>query len=680
MRTLTVGFLTLFFYGLPPKASGVEVLEGGFVAPEGEFISGKVERPTLRRGNATYRLYTPANAKIRLEVQAVRVGKYTDNVKVSVRDQKDTALAQAMLEPGTKKVLTFTAPAPTALLTVECKAGHGAVGVTAEGGKLLIPVGKNSVQIFRYANPLYYYVEKETKEFDLELTGQGDLETAEAIVKGPEGEEVVRISTLDTTIPQIKVPRGKDGKVWSVQAGKAPQGVFEDCTLKLRGVGPYVSERKEDLLVPVFQLEAPFLVRPEEWNHFVVRVQASSPVVNAVKNLELFVKTQKDKMVCHAELNPTIRTTWKPNIKLKTGQYQLRLEGRVGKQKVVREQPLYIVDRPGNLTESKTTLVEGKPFFARGLYHVRKEDYELVKRQGFNIVQASPGNVPACERAGLKAAVALYGGMQVNPDYYRENILRYRDNPAVACWMTMDEPAAHGVSLGQMAAGYATIRALAAHPAYTCLCRPGAYTDYGRCTDIIAIDVYPVGKSPLTRISDTLEIAKKNVPGHTVWFIGQVWSWPNTRLVTAREHRCMSYLALTHADVRGLLWYSFRDPGWYLPENNPAVWAMCKQLNQELIELEPALLTNSLWERVQKSGKGEIHLAARKYQDTLYILATNPTEAAAELNIDLGIEGAGAKAREIFEKRDLQLAGGHLQDHFESLDTRVYRIPIKTVR
>ena len=142
----------------------------------------------------------------------------------------------------------------------------------------------------------------------------------------------------------------------------------------------------------------------------------------------------------------------------------------------------------------------------------------------------------------------------------------------------------------------------------------------------------------------------------------------------------MSYLALTHADVRGLLWYSFRDPGWYLPDNNPAVWAMCKQVNRELIELEPVLLTNTLWERVQKSGTGEVHLAAKKYKNTLYIIATNPTETAATLDIDLRPEGAGAKAREIFEKRDIKLIGRRLQDHFDLLDTRVYRIPMRRVR
>ena len=38
----------------------------------------------------------------------------------------------------------------------------------------------------------------------------------------------------------------------------------------------------------------------------------------------------------------------------------------------------------------------------RGLYHVPSKDYDLVKQQGFNIVQAGPEQIPDCERAALE--------------------------------------------------------------------------------------------------------------------------------------------------------------------------------------------------------------------------------------------------------------------------------------
>jgi hypothetical protein len=286
MKMSKSAHLLLLLLGLSSQGWCVEILPGGFVAPVGELRSGKIERPTLLRRNATYHLYAPVNTKVRLEVHAVRVGKYTDKVRVSVRDRQEKVLVQATLERGTKRVLEFTAPAGSGSLAVECKAGQSAVGVTAEGGKLLLPVGKSSVKIFKYANPLYFYVEKEIQEFTLQLTGQGELETAEAIVKGSNGEEVIRVSTVDRPVQQVKVqvPQGMDGKVWSVQVGKASRGAFEDCTLKLRGVGPFITEKPEDILVPIIQIDAPHLVRPEERESFSIKVKVASLVADQYNN------------------------------------------------------------------------------------------------------------------------------------------------------------------------------------------------------------------------------------------------------------------------------------------------------------------------------------------------------------------------------------------------------------
>ena len=58
----------------------------------------------------------------------------------------------------------------------------------------------------------------------------------------------------------------------------------------------------------------------------------------------------------------------------------------------------------------------------------------------------------------------------------------------------------------------------------------------------------------------------------------------------------MTYLALTFGNVRGLMWYSFRDPDWYLPKSNPEVWAACRKVNRELVALEPVLLGENITE------------------------------------------------------------------------------------
>ncbi|MCD6394565.1 MAG: hypothetical protein J7M40_13805 [Planctomycetes bacterium] len=661
-------------------AGGVSLLPGGFVAPADAETTSPIARPTQRRGKAIYKLLAEPESNVRLDVNAIQVGKYTDNISITVKDAQGQTILKETVVPKTQKQLTFQSPGGAGLLTIECRAGKNAVALSAQNARLLLPIHRQTLNIIKHANPLYFYVEKDARRFELMLTGQGDLETAQAVVRTPDGNVAASVSTVESGIQQatIKVPPGADAAVWSVQIGKASQGVFEDCSFRLSGpLGYYAAESAADLVVDALYVDAPILVRPEERRDLAAKAFVVACLRQDIKDLIFSIMDEQDNTVASVPIDPRHSKPWNPFTGVPAGNYELVLAGRIGTKQLSARQPLFIVDRPANLTADKTTLIGGKPFFARGLYHVRPEDYQLVRRQGFNIVQTSPAHIDKCQEHGLKAAVALYRGMGINLDYYRDNLLKYRDHPAVACWMTMDEPAAHGVGLETMSGAYATIRRLVDQPAYTCICRPAAYTTYGRCTDIIAVDVYPIGKRPITAIADTLDIAGQNAAGHTIWFIGQVWSWPDTRLVTPREHRCMSYLALTHADVRGLFWYSFRDPDWYLPENNKGVWQMCGQVNNELIELEPVLLTGSIGEAVCKNNAGEVHYALKKLDKTLYLIATNPTEQACNLKVDLSSFGVGDRATDIFEKRTLSLVKGQLQDYFEPLDTRVYAVGLK---
>jgi len=214
-------------------------------------------------------------------------------------------------------------------------------------------------------------------------------------------------------------------------------------------------------------------------------------------------------------------------------------------------------------------------------------------------------------------------------------------------------------------------------PAYTCLCVPDSYPQYAPQTDIVSIDVYPIGRSPITRIAETLEHAQDVIPNHVHWFIGQVWPWPDRPLVTAAQHRCMSYLALAHG-ARGLFWYSFRDPDWYLPENNPEVWAMCRTVNDELTALEPALLTPNVGEAVfhPADGEGEVHGCAKRVGDEVYLIAVNPNEEPVTVSLalaDLGVEATGP-AEIMFEDRSVAIADGAIKDEFEGLAVHVYRL------
>jgi hypothetical protein len=102
------------------------------------------------------------------------------------------------------------------------------------------------------------------------------------------------------------------------------------------------------------------------------------------------------------------------------------------------------------------------------------------------------------------------------------------DNDSVFAWWIQDEPDGRRADLETMADAYLYVRTQdPLRPAYTCLCVPGSYELYAPQTDIVSIDVYPIGRSPIVRISETLEHAQDVIPDHVHYFIGQIWPWSN---------------------------------------------------------------------------------------------------------------------------------------------------------
>jgi len=213
-------------------------------------------------------------------------------------------------------------------------------------------------------------------------------------------------------------------------------------------------------------------------------------------------------------------------------------------------------------------------------------------------------------------------------------------------WMIQDEPDARVASLERMARACGYIRKHdPERPAYTCLCRSQTYHRYGHQTDYMSLDVYPIGRTVITKIADNLEHAQAVVPRVPFWFIGQIWPWKGRPNVTPEQHRCMTYLALTHG-ARGLMWHSFRDPDWYIPEGNAPLWAAMKTVNSELVELGPFLLKPNVWEKVV----GSVHVSMKRVGGDLCVIAVNPSDRACEVAIPVDDMGA-SRLRVAFEDR-----------------------------
>jgi len=682
--------LPILLFATMSAAHAIDLLPGAFFAP-GSFGQHEVgDDRTILRTAHDFLLYIAEPGPVTVTLGCRKIGGYQTEATARVESPTGELLAEGSAPMGESATIAFEA---TQVGPHLLRAGAGRNGFTldATGAKLLIPAGADGQPFegISHAAPVYLFVPPGAQRFAVALGGQGSGETAAARVLAPDGAEIAALSTAGgmTDSATIEVPAGADDKVWALVVGPAEAGLFEDFNVRLSGeVSPYVAQRPEDLLCPAINASSMRVSRDRRDPVLPVSVTAYADLDDLGGATVAIEAAPFDggAPVWSREFTelPARNLELAPEERLPVGKYRWSLALSVAGEEARRfEGAWWYVPAPTYVTDDETVLVNGEPFFARGLYHVNPEDYELVKAAGFNAVQCRFDNVPAAQAAGLRTGVALYWTARPNSERWRAAMDAVVDNASVFAWWMQDEPANESSVIEALADGYLYVRTQDPNrPAYTCINNPNAYEQLAPQTDIVAPDVYPIGRTPLTTISDTLDHAAAVIPNHVVWFIGQVWPWPNSPLVTPEQHRCMSYLALAHG-ARGLFWYSFRDPNWYLPEGNPELWAETQTVNDELIALEPALLTRNVGQAVIATEGGEVHACAKRVGDELTIIAVNPGEAAVAARIPLAdLAPALTCAPEVevlFEDRALALAAGAIADDFAPLAVHVYRLRVR---
>jgi len=687
MRSKTWFAVTVALLLVTSCCAEIDLLPGAFFAP-GDFGSNELEEGQTRlRWGREYLLYVTEPGTVTVTIGCERVGRYEDDAELTVLGTDGAELATASAAVGETAEATFTAT-QVGPLDLRVDARRNGFTLAAEGAKLLIPagVGGQPFHGVSRAAPAYLFVPPGARQFGILLSGQGTGETAKAHLLGPDGTEVALLNTTGkmTDSATIEVPAGTDDSVWALVIEQGDDGMFEDFEFTLAGdVSPYVSETPEDLLCPAMGASSAKVSRerrdpvlPVEVTLYADLAQFGDTSLQAVARSEDGAEAWSEELTDSA----TRTLALAPDERLADGKYEWSVTMLRGGEELKRFEGMWwYVPAPAYITDDGTTLVNGEPFFARGLYHVEPEDYELLVSHGFNAVQTHADNVEAVQAAGLKAGVALYWGSRPGSDAWREKVDRLMENESVFAWWIQDEPDGGRMSTDLLADCYMYIRQQDPNrPAYTCLCVPGTYETYAPQTDIVSIDVYPIGRSPLTSISNTLEHAQDVIPGNVHYFIGQIWPWSKGPMVTPAQHRAMTYLALAHG-ARGLFWYSFNDPNWHIPDNNPELWAEMKLVNDELIVLEPALLNASLGEAT--FADGAIHAAARRAGDELFVIAVNPTDEAVSARVLLSEVAPGltcsASADAIFEDREVAVADGAISDDFEPLAVHVYKLTIE---
>jgi len=346
---------------------------------------------------------------------------------------------------------------------------------------------------------------------------------------------------------------------------------------------------------------------------------------------------------------------------------------------------------------SQGLLVDGLPFLPVGFYCDadlgRLPEDEAVN--GFNMIspywsQSKAHTPQEIEQIREKMDRCAAVGMMVNyhieracvnlegkalEDAIRPEIEAFRDHPALLAWYIADEPEGNRVSPERMLAAYKLVKQLDPyHPIAICIAALSRMHNYVQSMDILMTDNYPVPHLPLTHVADAMDRGRKGVDNaKPVWFIPQVFGGGEFwyREPTAKEVRVMTYLSLIHGATA--IQDFVRRPPLANP-GSPVVWNEARTLAMEISQLAPAILSDEPAPAVT-SNLEQVQARAFSDRGMLFVLAANTSAdpATVQLKIDCGFNG---KADALYDRRQVGVKDGVIEDMIDGTGTRVYRIPI----
>ncbi len=365
--------------------------------------------------------------------------------------------------------------------------------------------------------------------------------------------------------------------------------------------------------------------------------------------------------------------------RLQRGEHTLRVSLRAGGREVgAATERFFRHDSPRvALRGDGVTLVEGKPFFPFGFYHVsqsrplphRLEMLRDLAAAGFNAAHARAMEVneygsflDECAKAGVYVVTEFTA-----PPL--EVIARYRSHPAVLGWDPGDEPDLWGISPAKMTASYDQFKQLDPdHPVYTVVANPVAYAAYARGTDILAPDPYPIPNAPVSMVYDSLSRARREASrwGTALWGILQAFAWEKSRAPTPAEIRAMTYLALL-AGAKGILYYTYADGTWVLPEH-PEQWDALKALVPEMRRIAPAVMDGRF--SLLSEGRDGLYAGVWSHRGERLVVVVN--SAPKQRSFDLPLRARSAEL--LFRDGPApSVRGGRIRGDIDGLETVVLR-------
>ncbi|MBG0861264.1 MAG: hypothetical protein IQL11_17335, partial [Bacteroidales bacterium] len=339
-------------------------------------------------------------------------------------------------------------------------------------------------------------------------------------------------------------------------------------------------------------------------------------------------------------------------------------------------------------------IVNKRSFFPFGFYcyspvHPALPEEEVVK--GFNLISPYQSILPEtfsqrkaymdrCARLGMKVnynllSVSGGGGVSslingITGAQKRERlineIIAFRDHPALLAWYIADEPTGYGIEPGVLEEIYSTVRKYDPwHPVSIVFMAPFLSSKkYLNALDIVMADPYPVPNSPVTLVGNVAgQLCSEFKGKRPVWIVPQVFGggeWWG-REPSFQEVRAMTYQAIIKG-ASGIQY--FVRQGLNLFPKSASTWAECGRMAVEVSGLTPWLLSDEVTIPV-RSASGDILVSSALHDNQLLVMAVNTKNSPQSTGFSVSRMIYG-KARVLFENRDINVISGYFTDQLSA--------------
>jgi len=348
--------------------------------------------------------------------------------------------------------------------------------------------------------------------------------------------------------------------------------------------------------------------------------------------------------------------------------------------------------------ETGGLIVNELPFFPFGFYCVtvgKIPEKEVVN--GFNFIGPYQSNLPEglperkaymnrCAQLGVKVQygvnsligsghngdVGLEKAEEEKMALLKNEILTFRNHPALLSWYINDEPDGQGRDPKMLEKAYNLIHDLDPyHPVSIVFMMPSKFHEFGKTMDIAMTDPYPIPKSVdirgyVQQMNQDFKYQK------SIWLVPQAFGGQEmwSRESTPKEIRVMTYLGLLEG-VKGIQYY-VRSATNFNPQS-VGIWSECSNMSVEISQMTPFLLSSEAQETLV-TGNPDILAKSFSYKGNRLVVVVNKENRPFTFSLDLA-KMQGAHSAELwFENRSVALKGSKLEDMIDALSTRVYLI------